>query len=122
MEKGSPGERRALKDYRFGLGNVGHFLVMIAVRILHVRVLHMSFLRMGVLHRGARRRLDRALLEALHGFLGRRTGHFALKFILGLGKFLHRLAETASEFRQLLGAEKEEDNNENDEEIRSSEV
>jgi hypothetical protein len=54
--------------------------------------------------------------------LCRRPSHFAFEFILGFAEFADGLAHAAGEFRQLLGAKKEQHHEQNDNQIRAAEI
>ena len=52
----------------------------------------------------------------------RRAGHFALKFVLGLGKFADGIADTAGETGQIFPTKEEEGDEQDDEDIRSGQI
>jgi len=71
--------------------------------------------------RGQIRRQARLLaLSGLDGDVG--LGQFTLDFILGLVEFLDGLAHSTSQFRQLLRAEQEQDDQQDYDQIRSRKV
>ena len=62
------------------------------------------------------------LSELARRFWSRWPSHFALEFILGFAEFANGLAHAAGEFRQLLGAEKEQHHEQNDNQIGTAEI
>jgi hypothetical protein len=59
-----------------------------------------------------RQRMGRAASDLL--FLVDRLVDFVIEFLAGFFEFTHAAAETAGEFRQLLGAEEQEHDDEDD--------
>ena len=62
------------------------------------------------------------LIELAGWFWCRRPSHFALELILGFAEFADGLAHAAGELRQLLGAKKEQHHEQNDNQIRATEI
>ena len=112
-EKGSPGsaslfgkqvENVCLAD----AGRSGVLLRLIAVRIMMSRFVGNIGFRLFEL-----------------GWLSRGLwwpGHFTLKFILSFGEFTDRLSHALGKFRELLRAEKEQDDEQDNDQVRPGEV
>ena len=79
--------------------------------------MHVGVVRMRVVSR-----VHFRIFQLLHHFGLRRPGDFALEFILGFGELPHGLTHAAGEFRKLLRAEKKQDDQQDDNEIRPCQI